>query len=416
MKRMLVLQLARFGDLVQTRRLLATLTRDVRPLGGEVHLVVDTSLLGLARRLYPRSRSTGWPSTANRTTPPRPRPGRYLPSWPACVSEAIYCLNFSPLAMAVAAMFPPEIQRGYRLHAGQPDKDALLRLVFRLARDRRGAGINLADIWAHLADRPVAARTVNPPAVAGDGGVGAGPGRPGGPPVAAPGDPGPGGAHAFSGHGRPAGAAFRHGRAGSGRQGPAAPARSGRAGACRNLTGQTDLPGLIDALTGLSVLVTPDTGVMHLAAALGVPVMAFFLSSAWCHETGPYGAGHRVWQAVTECAPCLEAAPCPNALACLAPLADPGLCRLVAGSTKAAVPSGLVGYVTDCDALGTLCRPVAGEDPTVGSRTAVRALVARRLGIDLPLAADLSPALVQALTVESDWMLPPPGRPAAGEW
>ena len=36
----------------------------------------------------------------------------------------------------------------------------------------------------------------------------------------------------------------------------------------------------------LDVLLTPDTGIMHLAAHLGVPVFAFFLSSAWCHETG----------------------------------------------------------------------------------------------------------------------------------
>ena len=416
MKRMLVLQLARFGDLVQTRRLLATLTRDVRPPDGEVHLVVDTSLLGLARRLYPEVTVHGLAVHRKPDDAAAAAARTVFAELAGLCFEAVYCLNFSPLAMAVAAMFPPEIQRGYRLHAGQPDKDALLRLVFRLARDRRGAGINLADIWAHLADRPVAARTVNPPAVAGDGGVGVAlAGREARrslpPEILAP----------------VVRTLFRAtgGRRvllfGTAAQAPAARALLRRldpavAGACRNLTGQTDLPGLIDALTGLSVLVTPDTGVMHLAAALGVPVMAFFLSSAWCHETGPYGAGHRVWQAVTECAPCLEAAPCPNALACLAPLADPGLCRLVAGSTKAAVPSGLVGYVTDCDALGTLCRPVAGEDPTVGSRTAVRALVARRLGIDLPLAADLSPALVQALTVESDWMLPPPGRPAAGEW
>lgn len=222
--------------------------------------------------------------------------------------------------------------------------------------------INLADIWAHLADRPVPARSVNPAPVPGGGGVGlALAGREARrslpPEVLAP-----LARTLFRATGGKRLLLF-----GTAEQAPAARALLRRLDpavrqACRDLTGATDLPGLAEALTGLDVLLAPDTGAMHLAAALGVPVTAFFLSSAWCHETGPYGAGHRVWQAVTECAPCLEAAPCPHGLACLAPLADPGLCRLVAGSTKVAPPPGLVGLSTDCDALGTLCRPVAGED------------------------------------------------------
>jgi len=186
--------------------------------------------------------------------------------------------------------------------------------------------------------------------------------------------------------------------------------------ACRDLTGQTSLVGLADVLTGLDALLTPDTGAMHLAAALGVPVVGLFLSSAWCHETGPYGPGHRIWQAVTDCAPCLEAAACPQGLTCLASFADPVLPRLLAGSTKVAPPAGLVGYVTGCDALGTVCRPVVGLDPTLARRTALRAVVARRLGLTVPGEPALEPGLVQGLTAESDWMLPPPGRAAEGEW
>jgi len=415
MKRMLVVQLARFGDVVQTRRLMATLVRDAGP-AGEVHLVVDHSLTGLARRLYPAVAVHGLP--VHRTPgPDAVAEARALFAQLTGVAfEAVYCLNFSPLAMAVAAMFPPEIQRGYRMHAGQPDKDAVLRLVFRLARDRRGGGINLADIWAHLADRPVAAATVNPPAVPGDGGVGVAlAGREARrslpPDILAP----------------VVRTLFRTtgGREvrlfGTAEQAPAARALlrwldPAVARACRDLTGKTDLPGLIDALTGLSVLVTPDTGAMHLAAALGVPVMAFFLSSAWCHETGPYGAGHRIWQAVTACAPCLESAPCPHSVACLRPFDDPGLCRLVAGSTKVSPPPGLAGFVTDGDALGAVCRLVAGDDPTLARRTAVRGLVAQRLGIALGTDIGSALAVEPALTAESDWMLPPPGRPAAGEW
>ena len=417
MKRLLVLQLARLGDIVQTRRLLSTLARDVRPDGGEVHLVVDEALIGFARRLYPEAVVYGLPVHREPGPGGTARAKAVFADLAGLGFEAVYCLNYSPLAMALAAMFPPEIQRGYRQHAGQDDKDLLLRLVFRLARDRRAAGINLADIWAHLADDPVPAATVNPPAVPGDGGVG----------VAL------------------AGREVRRSlppellapvvrtlfRATGGRrilllgtagQAPAARALLRRldptvAGACVDLTGKTDLPGLIDAITGLSALVTPDTGAMHLAAALGVPVTAFFLSSAWCHETGPYGIGHHVWQAVTACAPCLESAPCPYGVVCRQPFADPGLCRLVAGSTKVAPPPELVGFVTDCDALGAVCRPVAGEDPTDSRRTTLRGVVARRLGLDMPGGGtDEAGQAVEALTVESDWMLPPPGRPAAGEW
>lgn len=412
MTRFLVLQLARFGDLVQTGRLLRTLIRRAGETAGEVHLVVDHGLAPLARRLYPgaavhalAAHAAGGRAAADVLA------GRSVLAELAKLDfAAVHCCNFSPMAMAVAAMFPPEIQRGYRFHAGQPDKDGWLRLVFRLARDRRGAGINLADIWAHLADDPLPAREVNPPAAPGGRGVGVAlagrVGRRSVPPeVLAPlvrtlf--------HASGGKGL-----FLFGTAD---QAPAARALLRRLDpvcreACRDLTGATDLPGLAEAFVGLDALLTPDTGAMHLAAALGVPVTALFLSSAWCHETGPYGSGHRVWQAVTECAPCLESAPCPHGLACLGPLADPVLARLFAGSAKASPPAGLVGYETDCDELGVLCRPVAGADPTEAGRLAVRAVVARRLGLAAPLVPGGQDTLAQALTLETDWTLPPPGR------
>ena len=46
--RYLVIQLARFGDLLQTKRLLRSLQAD-----GEVHLLVDDSLKSLAHIVYP---------------------------------------------------------------------------------------------------------------------------------------------------------------------------------------------------------------------------------------------------------------------------------------------------------------------------------------------------------------------------
>ncbi len=422
MARFLVVQLARIGDLAQTRRLLAGLARKVEATGGEVHLAVDASLAGLARRLYPFAAVHGLPAhgapgrdaAARRVVEARPA----FEALAAACWDKVFLLNFSPLSMAVAAMFPPEVQRGYRMHAGQPDKDALLRLVFRLTRDRRGAGINLADIWAHLDDDPLDPALVNPPAAPRGGGLGVAlAGRAARrslpPEVLAPIVRTlflAGGARRVTLFGTPSQA----GEARALMRRLDGPVRE----ACRDATGTTDLPGLVDALSGLDRLVTPDTGAMHLAAFCGVPVTAFFLSSAWSHETGPYGLGHTVWQHTVPCAPCLESAPCDKGLVCLPPFADPALHRCLAAPAKAAPPAGIVGLATDCDALGALCRPFCGDDPTAGRREALRAFLTRRLAGE---ATDAVPAqsghdLAESLSLETDWVLPPPGRALAGEW
>ena len=62
MARFLAVQLARIGDLAQTRRLLAGLWRQAEKTGGEVHLAVDVSLVALARRLYPYAVVHGLPA------------------------------------------------------------------------------------------------------------------------------------------------------------------------------------------------------------------------------------------------------------------------------------------------------------------------------------------------------------------
>ncbi|MEA4858502.1 MAG: ADP-heptose--LPS heptosyltransferase, partial [Solidesulfovibrio sp.] len=173
MARTLVVQLARIGDLAQSRRLLSGLARR-----GEVHLAVDRSLTALAARLYPFAVVHGLPAHGAPGQGPLAAAERIRAARPvfealsATACDKVFTLNFSPLGMAVAALFPPEVQRGYRQFSGQTDKDAVLRLVFRLARDRRGAGLNLADIWAHLDDDPLPPGEVNPPAAPRGGGLG----------------------------------------------------------------------------------------------------------------------------------------------------------------------------------------------------------------------------------------------------
>jgi heptosyltransferase-2 len=77
----------------------------------------------------------------------------------------------------------------------------------------------------------------------------------------------------------------------------------------RVLAGETTLPDLVGTLTRLRVLVTNDSGPMHLAAALGVPVVAV-IGPTDPRETSPVGVGHRLVREPVECAPCLLRA-CP---------------------------------------------------------------------------------------------------------
>jgi len=72
---------------------------------------------------------------------------------------------------------------------------------------------------------------------------------------------------------------------------------------CVNRIGQTTLDQLIAELRRCSLLLTNDTGTMHLAALLGVPVVAIF-GSTEPRLTGPLGDGHVVLRHHVECSPC----------------------------------------------------------------------------------------------------------------
>jgi heptosyltransferase-2 len=53
-----------------------------------------------------------------------------------------------------------------------------------------------------------------------------------------------------------------------------------------------------------TLLVTNDTGPMHIAAAFGVPVVAIFGPTDW-RTTSPFGVTHALVRHPVECAPCL---------------------------------------------------------------------------------------------------------------
>ncbi len=72
---------------------------------------------------------------------------------------------------------------------------------------------------------------------------------------------------------------------------------------CVNRIGQTTLDQLAAELGECALLLTNDTGTMHLATLLGVPVVAVF-GSTEPRLTGPLGTGHDVIRHQVECSPC----------------------------------------------------------------------------------------------------------------
>lgn len=79
---------------------------------------------------------------------------------------------------------------------------------------------------------------------------------------------------------------------------------AGGSGTLCDAVGQTGVPQLAALLRECRLLLTNDTGPMHLAVGVGTPVIDLSVGHADFHETGPYGPGHWVVQPVMDCAPC----------------------------------------------------------------------------------------------------------------
>ncbi len=416
MAKTLVLQAARFGDLVQTGRLIRGLSDR-----GEVHLVLDRDLAELAELLYPGVVTHplvfhGELDAASL----RFNEERFAGLGREDFDQVFNC-NYTSLTSAICRMFPKDAVIGYRpadAPGGGILRSAWMRLAFRASRIRSAATLNLVDLWGLMQKDPPAPAAVNPPAKPGGKGLG----------VVLAGREArrslPAGALAkiietlFRLHSGPNVRLF-----GTGREKPLAarllkllpPQIQSRT---EDLSGKTSWADLMDNLAGLDLLLAPDTGTMHLAAFLGVPVMAFFLSSAWVHETGPYGAGHLVWQAADSCSPCLESAACPHGTKCGRIFAEPEFLRMlsaaVTGNEKilAQMPPGLQLWRTGFDGLGQKLELAAGSDPFAGTRKIVRSLIGASLGLAgfdaelAGLAAGETALLAGQLFPEEEWMVP----------
>jgi heptosyltransferase II len=83
------------------------------------------------------------------------------------------------------------------------------------------------------------------------------------------------------------------------------------AGKCLNLAGKTSLAGAFHAISATKCIVSNDSGLMHVAAALDVPQVAIFGSSSPLHTPPLNPAAQVIWlKNSTNYLPALDCAPC----------------------------------------------------------------------------------------------------------
>ncbi|HNV00296.1 MAG TPA: glycosyltransferase family 9 protein, partial [Verrucomicrobiota bacterium] len=114
---------------------------------------------------------------------------------------------------------------------------------------------------------------------------------------------------------------------------------AGRPDRCVNLAGQISLPEMVEWIRRCRVLVSNDTGPMHVAAALGTPVVALF-GPTDPRRTGPYDQVDHVLQHPLACVPCLKSR-CSHAppLECLRLISVDQVCEAV--RQRLGEPSGV---------------------------------------------------------------------------
>lgn len=90
-----------------------------------------------------------------------------------------------------------------------------------------------------------------------------------------------------------------------------------RAGACLDWSGRTSLDQALAVIAGAKAMVSNDSGLMHVAAAFGVPQVALFGSSSPLHTPPLSPHAQVIWlknepayQPALDCAPCF-ARECP---------------------------------------------------------------------------------------------------------
>lgn len=127
-------------------------------------------------------------------------------------------------------------------------------------------------------------------------------------------------------------------------------AKGGRAA---NFCGKTSIAQLAGLMRAFDLLITPDTGPMHLADWLGVPVLNLSLGPVHALETGPLSPGQHVLRADMSCVGCWQ---CqrgrPNCHFAFTPASVANLASALAcGEKEITVPKRLELLTTSRDAL-----------------------------------------------------------------
>ncbi len=338
MQKNLVVQLARFGDILQSRRLIKSLL-----LQGEVVLCVDKTQENVARLAYPDLEIIpldAFKIEKNEVLQKTKKTFDYIKNQKF---NSLYTLNHTGLSYALSTLFEPEQVRGYLIKQGQRVRSEWVRLAFKYMQHRVQSPLHLIDYWGFLADEPIKPNEVNPSAYKGM-------------------------LHWQKSEGAYSVAVILSGQnvrrsvpvdslaqivkifarrfekvefilLGTDKEQALAQKLMSQlpqsvSDLIKNKTGKTNMEDLFSIIKNSSLVLSPDTGALHCAAFFGIPTLSFFCSSAWCFETGAYGDGHQCIQTTTQCAPCVESAPCAN-VHCHNVFSSPSLlARLSLANTK----------------------------------------------------------------------------------
>ncbi len=129
-----------------------------------------------------------------------------------------------------------------------------------------------------------------------------------------------------------------------------------------NAVGATDLPRLAALLRETRLLVTNDTGTMHLASGVGVPSLAFFMATAQPWDTGPLLPGCCCLEPGLDCHPCSFGSSCQFSEKCRETFRPDDVANLVyAKLEKGDWRHGVTGNLDESCRVWETCRDEDGR-------------------------------------------------------